>query len=157
MHVAIASRVEVDIDEGRSVGVIAVLNKADGDGYPLVMPIRPNGDGFLEVTSVMTNMILTVFGPDNFGEYFGAAVRPGHVLYADSQGMTSLSDAVGRQLFTNLANVPTDRVLGVPACLSKLDRGQQAVEDMVNTIYQAAYQRGEAVDRRSLIKPPYAL
>ncbi|WP_418620748.1 hypothetical protein [Ruminococcus sp.] len=49
------------------------------------MSIKPNGKGRYEVENVSSNFITSVYGRNNFSEYFRRIVQSDNLLFCDKQ------------------------------------------------------------------------
>ena len=64
-------------------GVVLVLDMADSDGLPVIMPVRPSGTGQYMAQQVQTNFVLSAYGKNAFESYLDAAAREGRMLFLD--------------------------------------------------------------------------
>lgn len=100
--------------------VIAVLPDVDPRGYPLIVPLKPDAWGqTLDFEGIITNLVLTVFGPDRYASYFGSAVSQESVAFIDSDGERRLAELFGEDPFRNLEGVPRDHFVRQPPCLAR--------------------------------------
>lgn len=83
----------------RSDTLLAVLAEADCDKLPLVVSIKPDGKGNYALQEIETNIILTVFGKDNFDRYFESVITPDKVIYYNEKQGRKLETLAERQLF----------------------------------------------------------
>lgn len=67
----------------RDDALLVVLCAVDNDKLPLIASIKPDGKGHYELETVETNLVLTVFGKDNFMNYFQGALTPDKIVYID--------------------------------------------------------------------------
>lgn len=83
----------------RSDTLLAVLAEVDCDKLPLVVSIKPDGKGNYALQEIETNIILTVFGKDNFDRYFESVITPDKVIYYNEKQGRKLETLAERQLF----------------------------------------------------------
>lgn len=69
--------------------VIVLTEELDGDGNPIIVALKPNGKGFIDV-EVESNFILTVFGKDNFANYWMNHVNEKTFLFIDNKKSKAL-------------------------------------------------------------------
>ena len=108
----------------RTDSILAVLAEVDGDKLPLIISIKPNGRGNYELREIETNIILTVFGKDNFERYFDAVITPDKVIYYTERQGRKLEALAERQLF-RCHPVPHDLdglIIRHPQCLGDISR-----------------------------------
>ena len=75
----------------RDDALLVVLCAVDNDKLPLIASIKPDGKGHYELETVETNLVLTVFGKDNFMNYFQGALTPDKIVYIDKKQGQNLS------------------------------------------------------------------
>ena len=83
----------------RSDTLLAVLAEVDCDKLPLIVSIKPDGKGNYALQEIETNIILTVFGKDNFEKYFESVITPDKVIYYNEKQGRKLETLAERQLF----------------------------------------------------------
>ena len=94
--------------------VLAVLPDVDSRGLPLIASLIPDADGLLDLDEFITNQVATVFGPDNFPDYFGRALPEGNVIRIDSEQEAALRGKVGADPFPHLTSLSRDVQLAEP-------------------------------------------
>jgi len=91
--------------------LVLVLNATDNRGMPLIAPMKADAKGRLDMERFISDLICTLFGPDDFFDYFGAALKENDVIYIDSQQEHELNQMMGREAFSNYENIKRDEVL----------------------------------------------
>ena len=105
----------------RADSVLFVLEEVDSDKLPLLASVKPDGLGNYELSAIQTNMILTVFGKDDFAEYFSTLIADkGRLLYIDKNRSRNLERLCERQLFANYSGLGYNRILRTPAAIVNL-------------------------------------
>lgn len=100
--------------------LLVVLPDTDSRGFPLVLPLKPNSATMtLDLDVIETNLILTVFGPENYANYFGAAVTDDLVIYIDSAQEEVLAEKCGFQPFRGLNTIQRDKIVRMPFFVQK--------------------------------------
>ena len=66
---------------------------------PPIVSIKPDGKGNYTLQEIETNIILTVFGKDNFEKYFESVITPYKVIYYNEKQGRKLETLAERQLF----------------------------------------------------------
>lgn len=123
---------------------------------PIIVPMLPNGSGYIEMQPAITNFVTTVFGPDGACDYFGHGLRPGHVVRIDAACCRLVEDSVPG-IFDSYADLPRDVVLRRPSCLDCFDRRQARNEGFLRQLYRYAAESGVPIDLGQPVKPPYRL
>ena len=107
----------------RADSVLFVLEEADSDKLPLLASVKPDGRGNYELSAIQTNMILTVFGKDDFAGYFSTLIADkGRLLYIDKNRSRNLERLCERQLFANYSGLGYNRILRTPSAIVNLGR-----------------------------------
>lgn len=91
--------------------LVLVLNATDNRGMPLIAPMKADAKGRLDMERFTSDLICTLFGPDDFFDYFGAALKEDDVIYIDSQQENELNQMIGREAFSNYGKLERDEVL----------------------------------------------
>lgn len=91
--------------------LVLVLNATDNRGMPLIAPMKADAKGRLDMERLISDLICTLFGPDDFLDYFGAALKEDDVIYIDSQQENELNQMIGREAFSNYGKLERDEVL----------------------------------------------
>ncbi len=97
--------------------LILALNATDRRGTPLVAPIKVDATGRLDVGRFISNLVCSLFGYDDFYDYFGMALKPKDIIYIDSKQEAELSETVGREVFCHLDGLARDTELTAPQIL----------------------------------------
>lgn len=106
-----------------------------------------DGKGHYELETVETNLVLTVFGKDNFMNYFQGALTPDKIVYIDKKQGQKLERLAERQLFGNYSSLSPNTIIHQPKCIDKIkSAGQQTKEEaqdmdlsgMVNKVRDAS-------------------
>ena len=104
----------------RDDALLVVLCAVDGDKLPLIASIKPDGKGHYEMDTVETNLVLTVFGKDNYMNYFQGALTPDKIVYIDKKQGQKLERLAERQLFGNYSSLDPNCIIHQPQCIYKL-------------------------------------
>lgn len=91
--------------------LVLVLNATDNRGMPLIAPMKADTKGRLDMERFISDLICTLFGPDDFFDYFGAALKENDVIHIDSQQKDELNQLIGREAFSNYGKLERDEVL----------------------------------------------
>ena len=102
----------------RSDSMLLVLEAVDGEKLPLISSIKPDGKGNYEFEEIKTNYILTVFGKDNFEQYFDKVVGLDNIIYFDYEKVKNLEALAERQLFSCHPKT-MNTILRYPECIVK--------------------------------------
>ena len=101
--------------------LILALPATDNRGMPLISPMKIDAQGRLDVDEFIANLVCTVFGPEDFYDYFGLALKPSSIVFIDSSMEAELCELTGRDVFSNLADLPRDTELVHPQILGGPD------------------------------------
>ena len=104
----------------RNDALLVVLCAVDGDKLPLIASIKPDGKGHYEMDTVETNLVLTIFGKDNYMNYFQGALTPDKIVYIDKKQGQKLERLAERQLFGNYSSLDPNCIIHQPQCIYKL-------------------------------------
>lgn len=99
--------------------LILALPATDNRGMPLICPMKIDAQGRLDVDEFISNLVCTVFGPEDFYDYFGLALKPSNIVFIDSSMEAELCELTGRDVFGNLAGLPRDSELARPQILGE--------------------------------------
>ena len=70
--------------------------------------------------TVETNLVLTIFGKDNYMNYFQGALTPDKIVYIDKKQGQKLERLAERQLFGNYSSLDPNCIIHQPQCIYKL-------------------------------------
>lgn len=101
--------------------LILALPATDNRGMPLISPMKIDAQGRLDVDEFIANLVCTVFGPEDFYDYFGLALKPSSIVFIDSSMEAELCELTGRDVFSNLADLPRDTELVHPQIFGEPD------------------------------------
>ncbi len=110
----------------REDALLMVLCATDNDKLPLIVSVKPDGKGFYELEEVETNMVLTIFGKNNFQHYFESALLPDNIVYISKEKSQMLERLCERQLFTCYSSIDFDTILQKPECVVNMEAQKYA-------------------------------
>ena len=87
----------------RKDSIIVVTSEVDKSDNPIIASIKPNGEGRYEVENVSSNFITSVYGRNNFSEYFRRIVQSDNLLFCDKQKSQAMFERWGEQ-YSELTN-----------------------------------------------------
>lgn len=87
----------------RKDSIIVVTTEIDKDNNPIIASIKPNGNGRYEVENISSNFITSVYGRNNFPEYFMRIVQADNLLFCDKQKSQAMFERWGEQ-YSELTN-----------------------------------------------------
>ncbi len=82
---------------------LIVTSEVDKSGNPIIASIKPNGKGRYEVENVSSNFITSVYGRNNFSEYFRRIVQFDNLLFCNKQKSQAMFERWGEQ-YSELTN-----------------------------------------------------
>ena len=65
--------------------ILVVTSEIDSDGLPIMVSVTPNGKGRYELEEVDSNFITSVYGRNNFPEFFKRVVESDNLLYCSKK------------------------------------------------------------------------
>ena len=87
----------------RKDSIIVVTSEVDKSDNPIIASIKPNGKGRYEVENVSSNFITSVYGRNNFPEFFRRIVQSDNLLFCDKQKSQAMFERWGEQ-YSELTN-----------------------------------------------------
>ena len=87
----------------RKDSIIVVTSEVDKSDNPIIASIKPTGEGRYEVENVSSNFITSVYGRNNFSEYFRRIVQSDNLLFCDKQKSQAMFERWGEQ-YSELTN-----------------------------------------------------
>ena len=87
----------------RKDSIIVVTSEVDKSDNPIIASIKPNGKGRYEVENVSSNFIISVYGRNNFPEFFRRIVQSDNLLFCDKQKSQAMFERWGEQ-YSELTN-----------------------------------------------------
>ena len=65
--------------------IIIVTNQNDLDNLPIMVSVKPNGKGRYELEEIYSNFITSVYGRNNFEQFFERIVKTDNLLYCNKK------------------------------------------------------------------------
>ena len=87
----------------RKDSVIVVTTEYDKENNSIIVSIKPNGSGRYEVKEISSNFITSVYGRNNFPEYFKKIVQTDNLLFCDKKKSQEMFERWGEQ-YSELTN-----------------------------------------------------
>ncbi len=117
--------------------LLLVLAATDDRQIPLIAPIKLDALGHIDVDYFISNLVCSLFGHDNFYNYFGTALPAENVVFIDSQMELELEDITGRPAFLNYNMLKRDCLLVSPQTLGDVQYNPYPDHDTEWTINKA--------------------
>lgn len=108
----------------RNDALLVVLCSVDSDSLPLIAAIKPDGRGNYELQSIETNMVLSVYGKNDFELYFQERIPTEHVIYFNKEKSRELERFAKIQFPGNYSTLDSDTIIRRPACLVNAEQTQ---------------------------------
>lgn len=138
----------------RDDALLVVLCAVDNDKLPLIASVKPDGKGHYELETVETNLVLTVFGKDNYMNYFQGALTPDKIVYIDKEQGQKLERLAERQLFGNYSSLSPNVIIHQPKCIDKIisadEHSKDALSDKANEAKAACDAIGNAHEKENI-------
>ncbi len=82
----------------RDDSVMLVLPETDNDNLPLIVSVKPNGQGRYNLEQVDSNFITSIYGKDKFAKYLETIIKNEKLLFIDKAKSQNLFERWGLQL-----------------------------------------------------------
>lgn len=82
----------------RDDSVMMVLSESDNDNLPLIVSIKPNGQGRYNLEQIDSNFITSIYGKDNFSRYIENIIKNDKLLFINKEKSQKLFERWGLQL-----------------------------------------------------------
>ena len=81
----------------KSDSIVAITSEVDSDKAPIIVSIKPNGNGKYEMKTLDSNFITSIYGRDNFGNFVERVTKSDNVLYYNKEKSQELFSVLGLQ------------------------------------------------------------
>ncbi len=81
----------------RKDSILLILSQLDKENCPLIVSVKPNGNGKYNLDVVDSNFITSVYGRENFSKFFARNIELNNVLYCDKQKSQEIFHVLGLQ------------------------------------------------------------
>ena len=79
--------------------IVICLNNVDNDNAPIIVSVKPNGQGIYEMENVSSNFITSIYGKENgFANYVERAAKSNNILFWDKEKSQALFSCQRLQL-----------------------------------------------------------
>ena len=95
----------------RKDSMIAVLDDVDLENNPIIVTIRPNGQGLYELETQNSNFITSIYGRENFEKFIQRAIDSDNILYYSKEKSQKLFSLLGLQFPKCLNNLDSDIII----------------------------------------------
>lgn len=102
--------------------LLAVLCDVDSDALPLIVAIKPDGQGIYQLETIETNFILSVYGKNEFERYFEQRITPERIVFFDKEQGRKLERLAGIQFPEYYSNLDPDTIIRQPQCIVNMRR-----------------------------------
>lgn len=140
----------------RADAMLIVLCEVDKDKLPLIASIKPDARGNYQLEEIETNLILTVFGKDNFDRYFASALTPDRILYFNKERGQALERLSERQLLGDYSKLNLfDTIIRKPQCIVNSEQARKpdiSLSNEISSMHEASKQLSESSSLNSFTK-----
>ena len=81
----------------KSDSIVVITSEVDSDKAPIIVSIKPNGNGKYEMKTLDSNFITSIYGRDNFGNFVERVTKSDNVLYYNKEKSQELFSVQGLQ------------------------------------------------------------
>lgn len=130
--------------------VVCLTSQVDKDNLPIVVSIRPNGEGIYEMQKMSSNFITSMYGRANFENHFNDVIDSQSLIYINKEKSQDLFRVLQLQLPQGVNNLNFDTIIhksenavnaresGYSFTQSK-KQIDQVKEDDINKQYESSY------------------
>ena len=100
------------ISEKNSDSIVMVLDAFDNDKNPLIMSVKPNGQGVYELKHIEANFITSIYGKDrNFAKYIERVTESNSMIFWDKNKSQELFRVLQLQLPQGVNNLDSNVII----------------------------------------------
>ena len=93
------------------MSVIAVSDTVDSDNLPIMACLRSNGEGSYELQTVKSNYLTSVYGRENFENFFDRNLEANFILYLNKEKTQRLESLCELPLLAKCSNFEFDTII----------------------------------------------
>ena len=102
----------------RNDSIVVALNAVDEDGLPIICAIKPDGKGYYDIGNIETNMILAVYGKNEFERYFSDRITEDRIFFFNKERGHELERLAGIQFPEYYFSRDLSSIVREPVCVS---------------------------------------
>lgn len=87
----------------RKDSIVLVTTEFDAKENPIIVSVKANGNGKYEVEELSSNFITSIYGRNNFSEYFRKIIDTNNLLFCDKEKSQAMFERWGEQ-YSELTN-----------------------------------------------------
>lgn len=92
--------------------IVICLNNVDNDNAPIIVSVKPNGQGIYEMENVSSNFITSIYGKENgFANYVERAAKSNNILFWDKEKSQALFSCQRLQLPEAINNLDSNVII----------------------------------------------
>ena len=92
--------------------IVICLNNVDNDNAPIIVSVKPNGQGIYEMENVSSNFITSIYGKENgFANYVERAAKSNNILFWDKEKSQALFSCQRLQLPEAINNLDSNTII----------------------------------------------
>ena len=92
--------------------IVICLNNVDNDNAPIIVSVKPNGQGIYEMDNVSSNFITSIYGKENgFANYVERAAKSNNILFWDKEKSQALFSCQRLQLPEAINNLDSNIII----------------------------------------------
>ena len=92
--------------------IVICLNNVDNDNAPIIVSVKPNGQGIYEMENVSSNFITSIYGKENgFANYVEHAAKSNNILFWDKEKSQALFSCQRLQLPEAINNLDSNIII----------------------------------------------
>lgn len=92
--------------------IVICLNDVDNDNAPIIVSVKPNGQGIYEMENVSSNFITSIYGKENgFANYVERAAKSNNILFWDKEKSQALFSCQRLQLPEAINNLDSNIII----------------------------------------------
>ena len=95
----------------RNDSIVVVTDLTDSDNNPIIVAIRPNGEGKYDLHITSSNFITSIHGRDNINNQLNIAIEQDKLLFIDKRKSQELLRVPGLQLSRGVSNLDPNIII----------------------------------------------
>lgn len=119
--------------------IVICLNNVDNDNAPIIVSVKPNGQGIYEMENVSSNFITSIYGKENgFANYVERAAKSNNILFWDKEKSQALFSCQRLQLPEAINNLDSNIIIHQSRNIVKSKKQENSADISSNDVKTSA-------------------
>ena len=119
--------------------IVICLNNVDNDNAPIIVSVKPNGQGIYEMENVSSNFITSIYGKENgFANYVERAAKSNNILFWDKEKSQALFSCQRLQLPEAINNLDSGIIIHQSRNIVKSKKQENSADISSNDVKTSA-------------------